>query len=268
MGIGVEPGPVGPVRPPRRRRAVRRPSAKSGSATAPTCVVEGYEFAPTFSIWTTIEECLNPPLIWERERGFYTTAPFSEPEMFEFPEGIGRGRMRERRARGGRADPPLGGVRAGDLQVRARQRVHRRCSAPCTCSAWTRPSPCSVRGVEVSPRDVVAAVLPDPATLGDRMTRPHLRRHLGAGNRAATASPARPTSTTWSTTSTRCASTAARRSCGRRPSTPPSRSSCSTAASGRGPACSVPRPSRPSRSWSCSPSTAHRTGVMELDPAA
>ena len=27
----------------------------------------------------------------------------------------------------------------------------------------------TVRGVEVSPRDVVAAVLPDPATLGDRM---------------------------------------------------------------------------------------------------
>ena len=52
-------------------------------------VVEGYDFAPTFSIWTTIEECLNPPLIWERERGFYTTPPFSEPEMFKFPEGIG-----------------------------------------------------------------------------------------------------------------------------------------------------------------------------------
>src|SRR4051794_27191283 len=31
-------------------------------------VVEGYEFAPTFSIWTTIEECLNPPLIWDRGR--------------------------------------------------------------------------------------------------------------------------------------------------------------------------------------------------------
>src|SRR5256714_10006010 len=52
-------------------------------------VVEGYDFAPTFSIWTTIEECLNPPLIWEKERGFYTTEPFSEPELFEFPEGIG-----------------------------------------------------------------------------------------------------------------------------------------------------------------------------------
>src|SRR3954469_7016550 len=51
--------------------------------------VEGYAFAPTFSIWTTIEECLNPPVIWERDRGWFTTAPFSEPETFDFPDGIG-----------------------------------------------------------------------------------------------------------------------------------------------------------------------------------
>jgi saccharopine dehydrogenase (NAD+, L-lysine forming) len=31
-------------------------------------------------------------------------------------------------------------------------------------------SPLRVKGVEVAPRDVVAAALPDPATLGDRMT--------------------------------------------------------------------------------------------------
>ena len=37
-------------------------------------VVRGYDFAPTFSIWTTIEECLNPPLVWEAGRGRYTTA--------------------------------------------------------------------------------------------------------------------------------------------------------------------------------------------------
>jgi saccharopine dehydrogenase (NAD+, L-lysine forming) len=30
--------------------------------------VRGYEFAPNFSIWTTIEECLNPPVIWEQTR--------------------------------------------------------------------------------------------------------------------------------------------------------------------------------------------------------
>ncbi|MEX0850768.1 MAG: saccharopine dehydrogenase NADP-binding domain-containing protein [Gaiellaceae bacterium] len=52
-------------------------------------VVDGYEFAPTFSIWTTIEECLNPPVLWERHRGWFTTEPFSEPEVFGFPEGIG-----------------------------------------------------------------------------------------------------------------------------------------------------------------------------------
>ncbi len=51
-------------------------------------------FAPSFSMWTTIEECLNPPVIWERDRadvdgGWFTTAPFSEPEVFDFPEGIG-----------------------------------------------------------------------------------------------------------------------------------------------------------------------------------
>ncbi len=45
-------------------------------------------FAPSFSMWTTIEECLNPPVIWE-DGGWHTTAPFSEPEVFDFPEGIG-----------------------------------------------------------------------------------------------------------------------------------------------------------------------------------
>ena len=46
-------------------------------------------FAPTFSIWTTIEECLNPPVIYGAGRGWFTTEPFSEPEVFDFPEGIG-----------------------------------------------------------------------------------------------------------------------------------------------------------------------------------
>lgn len=42
-----------------------------------------------FSVWTTIEECLNPPIVWEKERGFYCTECFSEPEIFNFPGGIG-----------------------------------------------------------------------------------------------------------------------------------------------------------------------------------
>ena len=94
----------GPARPRRDRRSSRAPQTSSPATRPITCsreideigvrdganlVVEGYDFAPTFSIWTTIEECLNPPVIWEKERGWYTTEPFSEPEVFDFPEGIG-----------------------------------------------------------------------------------------------------------------------------------------------------------------------------------
>ena len=50
----------------------------------------GYEGAGFgFSVWTTIEECLNPPIIWEKGRGWFTTENFSEPEIFHFPGGIG-----------------------------------------------------------------------------------------------------------------------------------------------------------------------------------
>ncbi len=60
-----------------------------GTRDGSNLTVDGYDFAPSFSIWTTIEECLNPPVIWEKDRGWYVTEPFSEPEIFDFPGGIG-----------------------------------------------------------------------------------------------------------------------------------------------------------------------------------
>jgi saccharopine dehydrogenase-like NADP-dependent oxidoreductase len=131
-------------------------------------VVEGYDFAPTFSIWTTIEECLNPPVVWERERGFFTTAPFSEPELFEFPEGIGVVECvnveheevvlvpRAIDCRRVTFKYGLGSEFIGVLQT-----LHK--------LGLDSTEPLRVRGVEVAPRDVVAAALPDPATLGDKM---------------------------------------------------------------------------------------------------
>ncbi len=130
--------------------------------------VEGYDFAPTFSIWTTIEECLNPPLVWERGRGFYTTEPFSEPEVFDFPEGIGPIECvnveheevvlvpRELDCR--RVTFKYG---LGSEFIEVLRTLHK--------LGLDSVEPVSVRGVEVAPRDVVAACLPDPATLGDRM---------------------------------------------------------------------------------------------------
>ncbi len=64
-------------------------STSIGVRDGANLTVAGYDFAPTFSIWTTIEECLNPPVIWEYGRGWFTTPPFSEPETFTFPAGIG-----------------------------------------------------------------------------------------------------------------------------------------------------------------------------------
>ena len=130
--------------------------------------VEGYEFAPTFSIWTTIEECLNPPLVWERDRGFYTTEPFSEPEVFDFPEGIGPIECvnveheevvlvpRELECNRVTFKYGLGEEFIGVLRTLNKLGLDSK-------------EPVSVRGVEVAPRDVVAAALPDPAGLGDRM---------------------------------------------------------------------------------------------------
>src|SRR4051794_23904487 len=85
VGMGVEPG-LSDVFARHAADELFSSIDEIGVRDGADLVVEGYAFAPTFSIWTTIEECLNPPLIWERGRGFYTTEPFSEPEVFDFPE--------------------------------------------------------------------------------------------------------------------------------------------------------------------------------------
>ena len=87
-GMGVEPG-LSDVFARYAQDHLFSEIDEIGVRDGANLVVEGYDFAPTFSIWTTIEECLNPPLIWERERGWFTTEPFSEPEVFTFPAGIG-----------------------------------------------------------------------------------------------------------------------------------------------------------------------------------
>jgi saccharopine dehydrogenase-like NADP-dependent oxidoreductase len=130
--------------------------------------VEGFDFAPTFSIWTTIEECLNPPLVWERERGFYTTEPFSEPEVFDFPEGIGPIEcvnveheevvLVPREIECNRVTFKYG---LGDEFIEVLKTLRK--------LGLDSKEPVAVRGAEVAPRDLVAAVLPDPATLGERM---------------------------------------------------------------------------------------------------
>jgi saccharopine dehydrogenase-like NADP-dependent oxidoreductase len=168
VGIGVEPG-LSDVFARYAADELFSNVEEVGVRDGADLVVEGYEFAPTFSIWTTIEECLNPPLVWERERGFYTTAPFSEPEVFEFPEGIGPVEcvnveheevvLIPRWVQCERVTFKYG---LGQEFIDVLRTLHK--------LGLDSTEPVSVRGAKVSPRDVVAAALPDPATLGERMS--------------------------------------------------------------------------------------------------
>jgi saccharopine dehydrogenase (NAD+, L-lysine-forming) len=168
VGIGVEPG-LSDVFARYAADELFSKVQEVGVRDGADLVVEGYDFAPTFSIWTTIEECLNPPLVWERERGFYTTPPFSEPEVFEFPEGIGSVEcvnveheevvLIPRWVACERVTFKYG---LGEEFIGVLRTLHK--------LGLDSTRPVTVRGVEVAPRDVVAATLPDPATLGERMT--------------------------------------------------------------------------------------------------
>ena len=130
--------------------------------------IPGFAFAPVFSIWTTIEECLNPPVVWQ-DGDWHTTEPFSAAEEFPFPEGVG----------------PVECVNVEHEEVLLvplwLPHVRRVTFKYALGSDFIeklkllhdigldRTEPVDVRGTRVSPRDVVAAVVPDPVTMGDKM---------------------------------------------------------------------------------------------------
>jgi saccharopine dehydrogenase-like NADP-dependent oxidoreductase len=135
-------------------------------------------FAPSFSIWTTIEECLNPPVVYDaararaagdRDAGWHTVPPFHEPEVFRFPEPIGEVECVHVEheevllmPRWVEAEKVTFKYGLGEEFIGVLRTLH--------TLGLDSTTPVRVGGVEVSPRDVVAAVLPDPATLGPRMT--------------------------------------------------------------------------------------------------
>ena len=168
VGMGVEPG-LSDVFARYAADHLFREIDELGVRDGANLVVAGYDFAPSFSIWTTIEECLNPPVVWETGRGWFTTPPFSEPETFVFPEGIGPVEcvnveheevlLMPRWLKARRATFKYG---LGDEFINVLKVLHQ--------LGLDRTARVRVGGAEVSPRDVVAACLPDPATLGDRMS--------------------------------------------------------------------------------------------------
>jgi saccharopine dehydrogenase (NAD+, L-lysine forming) len=172
VGMGVEPG-LSDVFARYAADHLFSEIDELGTRDGANLTVDGHDFAPSFSIWTTIEECLNPPVIWERDRGWFTTAPFSEPEVFDFPAGIGPVEcvnveheevlLMPRWVPARRVTFKYG---LGEEFIGVLRTLH--------LLGLDSAAPVSVRTADgvaaaVSPRDVVAACLPDPAGLGDRM---------------------------------------------------------------------------------------------------
>jgi saccharopine dehydrogenase-like NADP-dependent oxidoreductase len=167
-GIGVEPG-LSDVFARYAADTLFSSIDELGVRDGANLVVEGYDFAPSFSIWTTIEECLNPPVIWEKGKEWFTTPPFSEPETFNFPAGIGPVEcvnveheevlLMPRWVDANRVTFKYG---LGDEFIQVLSTLHK--------LGLDSTTPIRVGNVEVSPRDVVAGCLPNPAELGDRMS--------------------------------------------------------------------------------------------------
>lgn len=166
-GMGVEPG-IADVFARYAADELFSSIREVGVRDGADMTVRGYSFAPTFSIWTVIEECLNPPVVWERDRGWYTTEPFSHPEVFTFPGGIGDVECVNVEheevllvPRWVDCEKVTFKYGLGEEFIGVLETLHK--------LGLDSTEPVSVRGTQVSPRDVVAACLPDPATLGDRI---------------------------------------------------------------------------------------------------
>ena len=166
VGCGVEPG-MADVFARYAQDHLFDEIEEIGIRDGANIAIDGYEFAPNFSIWTTIEECLNPPVIYEEGKGWFTTHPFSEPEVFDFPE-IGKVEVVNveheevllvpRWVKAKRVTFKYG---LGDEFIDVLKTLHK--------LGLDNKEKIKVKGVEVAPRDVVAACLPDPAHLGDKM---------------------------------------------------------------------------------------------------
>jgi saccharopine dehydrogenase-like NADP-dependent oxidoreductase len=128
--------------------------------------VDGYEFAPSFSIWTTIEECLNPPLIWNE--GWHTAKPFTGGVTFDFPEGIGPVECVDveheevvlipQKIKAKKVTFKYG---LGNDFIEKLKTIH--------ALGLSNKQKVSYRGMEIAPRDFLASLLPDPATIGPVM---------------------------------------------------------------------------------------------------
>lgn len=88
VGMGVEPG-LSDVFARYAADELFDEIEEIGVRDGANITVDGYGFAPSFSIWTTIEECLNPPVVYETGRGWFITARSASRRSSTSPRASG-----------------------------------------------------------------------------------------------------------------------------------------------------------------------------------
>jgi saccharopine dehydrogenase (NAD+, L-lysine-forming) len=134
--------------------------------------VEGHKFAPLWSPETLIEEVLMPATYF-KDGQYSKLPPFSGKEMFDFPEPVGKLPIYNVDHEESETLPTFIGEVLGkgceycdfkialdDSYVEAIQMIG--------MLGLSNPNKVDVKGTKISPRDVVAACLPDPSMLGER----------------------------------------------------------------------------------------------------
>jgi len=127
---------------------------------------EGVSFG--FSVWTTIEECNNPAIVFENGE-FHTVRPFAELEMFYLPEGIGEVEVghveHEEVVQIGHNADKLKGVKKAEFKYALGDEFMSFMAALRSIN-MDKAEKIKVGKVEVAPRDVIAPAAPDPNEIG------------------------------------------------------------------------------------------------------
>lgn len=124
-----------------------------------------------FNVWTVLDECLNPNVEWSKEKGFIVEPPFSGEEVFDMPMGVGQNTLvkveHEETVLMPRYLEKYGLERCtfkiclDENLIQALKSIE--------ALGLRSLEKITVDGVEVIPRDVVAAAAPQPKDIGDEM---------------------------------------------------------------------------------------------------
>jgi saccharopine dehydrogenase-like NADP-dependent oxidoreductase len=168
LGMGIDPG-VSEVLAKYAEEELFDEIDEIGVRDGANMTVEGHRFATQFSVWSVIEECLNPPVFWEKDRGYYTGQPMSRAEVFDFPEVgplevvaieheevINLPRWINK------------GLKKVDFKICLGDELMDLLKT-IDDLGLSSAEPINVKGVMVAPRDVVEAVSPDPYSIGPKM---------------------------------------------------------------------------------------------------